>query len=383
MSQTILKSQERSAGRFFNTTEQSVDILIPASHGTSAEPLSMEKSYASVKGSENFNQTNTWDIPNCYLKDMYLMINLSAPTSGNYIYPGLQIVDRMELLSGSNVLQSFQYGPAIHECLSRMDSKTVSSILSMSGGSSFTSGWCLVPIPCFFGGVANNFQDQSPLNTNLQNGSLTLRLTYKPVANILSASANSAGTAVTGRLYYIQMHTTSALRGDHILNKESYSYKAHDFVTLPRSTAIPTGVSTNLDISGLTGSLSDISVFHKLVTDIDDVNNDLLNQGDVDELKLLIDNAEYWISEQNESLNFDKILLNDFKGTTQTIGDPSVIPLASGHNPQHYSGSLEAQDVQSLRLVLKHSAGADVYVDVLSRVNVFYILQAGKFLRVA
>lgn len=382
MSDTVLQTQIRNAGRYLKS-ENSHDVLAPALHATVKQPLSVDKRYVTPLGSDAFGSFVEYELPYGYISDCYIVATLGALTSGNYTtYPGLSLIDEVELRSGSNVLQQFRYSPVAHECLSRMPDEMVNELKVVSGGTSFASGDCVIPLPLFWSRFANPGEDyQVPLNTHLASTKLRLRIKYRSAADVSDAGATTGSPTISTRLYCITHDTVPSLRAQHLDSKDAYVYKANDFQTLPQSSAVATATSTTLDASSLNGSLASLAIFHKLVSDIDTAHDYFLDQGDMDEIKLRIDGRDYWLSEFNESIRFDKLLLSGHPGQTATYGDPVTIPFQTSHDPNDWSGSLEMDSINKLEIVLKHSGGANCYVDTVARVHAFFTVDHGSFMR--
>jgi len=379
MSDIVLKSQERGSQRFLDT-EIKADHLSPIAHASVSGPVSLEKHYTTPIGSESFGSQVEYELPYGYLKDLYVMVNLGALTSGDYCnFPGLSLIDQVELRSGSNVLQSFRYEPTMHYCLSRMPDEYVNEVKTVSGGTSFASGWALCPLPLFFTKLGNGGVDAPPLNTHLSSSKLRLRLTFRSAVDISESTAVVGSPSISTRLYYLSANPTSELRANHIMNKDQYIYKGVDFQTLSSST-VANATSSTIDASSFFGNIHDISVNHYLVSR-DTSHEYFMDQGNIDELKVRIDGRDYWLSEQKESIRFDKLLLSDFPGRSTTIGDPCIVPFSTSNDPHHYSGGLEMDSVNKLEIVVKHSAGANCYVDVTSRQNCFWSLSGSSFVR--
>jgi len=379
MSDIILQSQERNSHRFLDS-EQRVDHLSPVSHASVASPVSLEKGYCTSIGSESFGSQVEYELPFGYLKEAYLMVNLGGLTSGSYCkYPGLSLIDQVELRSGSNVLQSFRYEPTMHYCLSRMNDEYVNEVLSVVGGTSFQNGWCLCPLPLFFTKLGNS-QDAPPLNTHLSSSKLRLRLTFRQAADVVSADSTAGSPTISTRLYFLNCNPTSQLRSQHIMNASSYLFKGVDFQTLSSST-VANNTSSRIDASSFFGSLADLYINHKLVSDRDTQNIYFMDQGKMDQVKVRIDGRDYWLSEQAESLRFDKLLLSEFPGRTNTLGDGITVPFSTSNDPQHWSGSLEMDSCNKLEVICKHSSADECYVDVTARTHAFWALSGGSFVR--
>jgi len=380
MSDIVLKSQERGSQRFLDT-EIKADHLSPIAHASVSGPVSLEKHYTTPIGSESFGSQVEYELPYGYLKDLYVMVNLGALTSGSYCkYPGLSLIDQVELRSGSNVLQSFRYEPTMHYCLSRMSDEYVEEVKSVAGSTAFSNGWTLCPLPLFFTKLGNGGIDPPPLNSHLSSTKLRLRLTFRQAADIADAGATVGSPTISTRLYYLNCNPTSELRAQHIMQKETYLYKGVDFQTLSSST-VANSTSSTIDASSFFGNIHDISVNHYLVSNRDTSHEYFQDEGKMQELKVRIDGRDYWLSEQGESLRFDKLLLSEFPGRTNTFGDPCIVPFSTSNDPQHFSGGLEMDSVNKLEIVVKHSAGANCYVDVTSRQNCFWSVSGGSFIR--
>lgn len=380
MADYVRQSQERLSQRFLSAPVQS-DILMPTPHAAPVTPVSVEKHYTTAISSEAYGQVVEYELPHGYIGDVYLMANLGALTSGNWTtYPGLGLISDVEVRSGNNVLQKFSYEPVMHYNLSKMDSKTVSEIQTLSGGTSHASGWCLAPLPLFWSRMGNGNINMPPLNAHLTSTKLRLRLTFRTASDLADAGATVGTPTLSTRLYYLNYIPSEPLRADHIQNKDVYIYKGCDYQTIP-PVSVATATETTIDASQFYGSIADIFVFHKLVSDRDTAHDFYKDQGDMDEIKVRIDGRQYWVSEQGESIRFDKLLVSNYPGATATFGDPVIVPFALGDANHVWEGGLESDAVNKLEVVLKHSGGANCYVDVSARVHAFWVVRNGSFER--
>lgn len=380
---TILHTQQRSAGRFFNNNEAQVDILAPPAQLTPVAPLAPEKLYITSVNTDGFGQWTEYELPFGYLGDVYISAALGALSSGNYTtYPGLVLIDEVELRSGSNILQSFRYRPVVRALMSKMDNKAVSLLQTVSGGASFASGNVVCPIPLFWTRFGTAFNDNpTPLNTHLASTKLKLRVKFQSAANVSDAGATTGSPTISTKLYYYNFHTESGLRASHIDGKEDYVYPGSDWQTLPQSASTAAGSAATLDASSFYGSLAEIYVSNTLVSNVDTAKDYLLDEGDIDTIKLQIDGRDYWVSEQEESIEYDNLVLAENRGATGTFGDPVVIPFGIAYDHHHYSGSLHMDSVNKMSVIVNHSSGAACYFDISARVHAHWMLSGGNFVR--
>jgi hypothetical protein len=381
MSDIILQSQERHSAKFLSTPNQT-DLMAPDTHMSHVSGLSKEVLYTTAIGSEGYGQFLEFELPYGYLGTVYLESNIGTLSSGNWTtYPGLSLIDEIELRSGSNVLQSFRYGPVIRYLMSHQDSKTVDMLKNVSGGTSHASGKVISPIPCFWTKFANPLSSHMPpLNTHLCSSKLRLRIKVRSASDIADAGATVGSPSISTRLYYENFHPSSELRGVHIDEKDSYLYPGSDFQTRPQSSAIATATSTTLDCSSFFGSLAELVVSHTLVSNVDTAHDLLVDEGDITDVKVQIDGRDYFHIESNPAIEFEQ-WSQGLTGITATFGDPVIVPFSAYKDTQNYAGSLEMDSVNKLNLIVTHTAGANCYVDVSAVTSTFWSVVSGNFKR--
>lgn len=387
MADHVLESQNIEGGdaeQFIVLSSRAADVLHPSGYGSIGYPMAREKGYIRPRDTVAFGEEMNLDIPNGYIEDVYLEVTLGALSSGNWCqYPGLSLIDELELSSSGSVLQEFRYAPVAHECLSRFPSKKVLEYLTLTGGTSFASGKVIVPLPLFWTKFGNpGSEHPTPLNTNNIDEKLRLNIKLRALSDLIASGATAGSPTISVRLYYYKSKINKEIENVH--KEQAYTYKAHDFQTLPvdKSGSIATNTETTFNISAFKGSIDSLYFFNKLVSDIDTNNSYFLDQGDIDELELKMDGKSYWESDSKESLRYDKMNAAGIEGQTTTIGDPVCISFAYSHDPHHYTGALNTKKTTVLEAVLKHQAGANSYIEAMARMNVHYMIHNKAFVRI-
>lgn len=389
MSDFIIQSQIRNEQDKFNVPEQNkVDVLSVFQHGSIVAPMAVNKQYITCTGSENFGQWVEFDIPYCYLAECYLEVTLSALSSGNWTtYPGISLIQEIELLSGSSRLEAFEYQPVFQAMFSRLTSQSQTEILNVSGGTSFASGVCIVPLPLFFSAIAQGTigknESPTPLNTNLVSSKLKLRLRYRAASDIADAGATVGSPTISSKLYLLTYETDTNLQAFHMANRDSWKYVTQTYQTLPQGAAVATNTSTSIDLSSFRGSLSELVFCDYLVSNVDTAHDLFLCQNDIDQLEIQIDGKRYYTSISNGSLRFDKMLFSEMRGNSTTLGDPVTVPFSIKYENSSYTGGLSMDSVNKLVAVLRHQAGANAYIRVAALQNITIGIDGNKFVALA
>jgi hypothetical protein len=325
---------------------------------------------------------------------MYVSFTLGALTTNGYcLYPGLAIIQRVELISGTETIQQFDYAPTTHMCLSRLSTAQITQVLESAGGTSFapasgTTGTVIAPLPLFFTRFGNpgkirNAEYVEPLNNRLVNGKLRLRLTLRSSAALLN-STGAGSPSIAARLYYLTYTVPSAIQEIHMSNRESYVYRAYDFVTMSPGTSVAAGTNTTFDLKSLVGSLADLFITVTTAASIT-ANTYYLTVDEIDFLEIFVDGQSYWRTDQQESLAFDKWLLSEVPGKASVINSPYVVPFEITRDPAMYTGALESNGVTSLSITLNHSNGGATPANVTyafgSTVNAAIYIEGDSFKR--
>jgi len=390
MSDLIRQSQDANAVFSRNTDMEPADLMATPVIGSIAYSCAPNKQYALPVSTPAFNTIIEFELPKAYLSEMYVAFTLGAFTSGNYcLYPGLALIQRVELISGTETIQQFDYAPTTHMCLSRLSSAQITQILESAGGTSFASGTCIAPLPLFFTRFGNpgkirNAEYVEPLNNRLVNGKLRLRLTLRTAAAVAAAGATVGSPTIAARLYYLTYTVPSAIQEIHMSNRESYVYRAYDFVTLSPGTSVAAGTNTTFDLKSLVGSLADLFITTTTAASIS-ANTYYLTVDEIDFLEVFVDGQSYWRTDQQESLAFDKWLLSEVPGKASVINSPYVVPFEITRDPAMYTGALESNGITSLTITLNHSNGGATPANVTyafgSTVNAAIYIEGDSFKR--
>ena len=384
MSDIILQSQLRNAGRFH--TGQGADLLAPQPHFSPSHPISLNKRKISPVGSSAFGSESVYDVPHGYIGDCYVECTLSALSSGTYCeYPGLALIESMEVRSGSNVLQRFNYQAVVSSILGRMTDSKVDVVKNAAGGAAFNSGKCYAPLPVFWGRFTTGYdadQQMAPLNTNLTNTKLSISLKFRELSELVDSGATAGTPTITTRLVYHSYNNDGSDKMAHINDVDTFKYKACDYQTVARLDSIADSTESVVDISSFRGSIAEIIVNDRLVSN-QTSNIYFNNKGGIAPSRLEIDGSTYWESVTANETLLDGLTLSEVSGATTTFGTPLYIPLANSYDVAHYSGALQSEDVNKLNLVLTHTNGSASYISVAARMNVFYVIKDGSFTRVA
>lgn len=382
MSESVIQSQQRDAGKFLSIPTK-VDPLIPSPNWSISGPISLDRTIVQPIGQASLGQWVTFTVPYAYIKDMCLVSDLGSLTSGAYTdYVGLALVEEVQLRCGSNTLQQFNYTQVMHSQLARVSDETSGEILSLAGGVGKTSGKVLSPLPLFFSSLLPS-EDRPSWNTALASTKCELRVRFRSLADVLDAGAVGGSPTFSSSLHVLSHVCGDQLRLAHMKDKDGFAYMFRDQQNIPMTGAVATGVSTQIDLSSLYGSVSSIEIYDNRVTRWTG-NDYFICSGDVSSVKVSIDGKDYLLDQDSDGLvsRFDQLSFG-YVGAKNIIGKPTTVSFAGiDAGAANYAGSLEMDSVNKLTLTVTHNHGSDQYFNVLGKVNALIVLEAGNFKRV-
>lgn len=384
MSEHLIRTQERSARKHHESAVSLYDPFQPQSHVAPASEVAFETRYIQAIGSDAFGQTLEYHLPlNAMLGEVWLRADLGALSSGNYAdYAGANLIETVQLRSGSNVLMEFDYAPVMACIMSRMTAENRTEMKAAFGGTGMASGGVLVPLPFFWTKMQYALEfTPPPLNAAVLASKLIVRLKLRSAADVAASGATVGSPTISTRLYYQEIVCATSLRNAQIEKGDSYAYSGYDWQTIVERFTVATGSSTNIDISDLHGSLAEVFFQDALVTDWTTAHEYMNSQGDVDELKIKLDGKDYQVIEFKENLRFEQMLVADRKGVDADFSSPVSIQLGLGYDGPAYTGGLAMDSVNKLSAQIKHSAGADCYINVVARVKSYYVVSGGNLAR--
>jgi hypothetical protein len=386
MADHVIRTQERHGRQHREASVGQVDPFQPQSHVVPISEVAYETRYVTPIGTEAFGSTIEFHLPlNAMLGEVWLHTALGAMTSGNYAdYAGSNLIDRVELRSGNNMLMDFGYAPVLSVIQSRMTSEARTEFKAALGGASMASGNVISPLPMFWTKCANSYQEPSPppLNSNLASSKLVLRIKLRTAAQIAAAGATVGSPTLSCRLYFQELVCTPALRNEQIAAASSYLYSGYDWESIESRFTVATATSTVMDISDIHGSIAELFFLDTLVTDVSTAHEYLNVQNDISALKLLLDNKEYQVIEYKENLRYEQLLMAGRQGIDSDWGAPVSMQLGLGYDgPAAWTGGLERSALNKLNAQITHGAGANCYVNVVARCKAYWSLQGGAFTR--
>lgn len=389
MSNIVVDSQIRNGEKYIERGYQE-DLLSAPEVISSSYPVAQDLRYINPITTTEYGSTVEFNVPvSIFLYELWLQFTINAPTSGTYCdYPGLSIIQSVQFSSGSNILAEFDYDVVMANILSIEESpKTVSAILECSGGTGAGAGSYIAPIPLFFSQLVKpDNMYVHPLQAFLSSSSLRLRLTLRPLSQVLASGASHASPTISSRLYYIQGDCPADIRTNFINNINSYQYYSYDWQTVPQSASVSSGTSFSYNISSLYGAVASLSLFDRSVTDIDTNHKYYNTLGSISSLQCLIEGVQYYNNDGSaNSIKYQKVIASDHPGITQSIGDPAVVPFSVANNMdgRHAGGFLSMDNINTLSLVATQSSGSNVYYKLCAKVLACYKVSSGNFVRIS
>lgn len=355
------------------------DVLFPTTGQSISAPLASEFKYIGSINQAQLGDIVTFDIPKMnYLSELVVEFNLGTNTSGNWCeYPALSIISEVILNSQSgNELHQYRYNPVMQAILARLPDASERTILQASGGTAFTSGRCVAPIPYFGSMLAHREQAVPPMPNHIVQGKLRLELRLRNGADCLASGSSGAGT-INMRLWYLHYNVDSTLRNQHFNNRGAYKLKSIDWQTNENNAITASSpASSNFDLSGLHGSLHTLAIMAKSTTD-KTTNNLYYELGSVVDLKVRADgDTLYDVDSRNAQLLFS--YLHDKTYPSSTFTDGEVVTVSFGYNDpmgksSNYGGSIHMNDVNDFRVEEVDAVETGV-IDFVGEFDVHYVI---------
>ncbi len=364
-----------------------VDPMVPNEIGSTAYSVAPSKNYTLALSAVSFGTIVEFQLPRGLIGDCYLATDLGALTSGNYCkYPGLALVQRIEVISGSNTLQQFDYAPVAHRSLSKISPSQLVQVLANSGGTSFASGTCITPLPLFWNKFGNpseflNNNFVVPLNTALTNAPLKVRLTLRSAANVSASGSTTGSPTISMRMYYNSYTVPSQVQKQFMDNRAGYVYRSYDVQTFVPASTIADATNTSYDLKSFIGSVAGVGVLLNTASNVSTAKDYFAMSEEIDFLEFFIDNNSYWRTEQQLSLAFDRMLIGEIPGTSSTVGSPYFIPFECTQEESVYSGALEMDAISSLSVTINQSIGAAGNLSFYALSNAAFSISGDAFIR--
>lgn len=380
MTTNILNSQKDSTG-FLNARVQH-NPFTPAPPASIGKEAAMKHYYrqASKSAPFGFGETVEVDLPlNSHIADISVQLVLPALTSGNYCsYPALAAIARYELVSGSQtIIPSVSYPEVMKYLIAKRNTKEASAILAAAGGTGFTSGTVVAPIPLFFSKLlAKDGQRMPYFPTHKLENALTLKITMRSAADIAAAGATVGSPALTGKF---KIWCAETAGNDSLDNWDTYQSLEFEAKT---GTVAATGTTeTEVTLDGFIGNINCLSVSNVLASDLSTAHSYFLNQ-QLDTIRLKVEDNDYFYEAGvQRSADYDSFVLGHNNGNDATLANPYIIPIGIMDDPRVFSGALNMEKHPQLRLFVTHSEGANCQVQVLAVKNVYYKIVNGNLVK--
>lgn len=383
MTDVVLRAQFDYDKKFTEFAKNgTVDHFMP-NKPMSAIPGFWRKRKVAPVGSAAAGSINTYQIPaSGLLGDVFIEIILGATSGGNYAaYVGIQLMQQIRILHGSNELHNYEYSAVANLQHARMKDEVVNRILTAAGGSASGSARTVyAPIyglACSWVHPDNEFPAPFPLN--LSKESLTIEVTLRSIANVL-ASGGSGGSLTNAKLVYYEYIVPDAERLRISKDLNNIKFYLPDWQTLSKST-VATATLTTIDLSGIQGSIRSLGLPLVSVANQDTNHNYILNSP-IDSMELKIDGTSIYVTEYvNESIIEETIAIKRRTGSNSTNGKCQEISFCRIHDFEQYSGSLNSQAFNKLELDVTHSVGANSYFKPVAELQVLMQFKDGLFIR--
>lgn len=361
MSDQILKAQENNYSSVEETKtsdqQQQVNIVDHPDSYRLQYPASYDLRYVNPRSTVSHGGYVEIDLPQgTILNECWMEWTLGElSSSGAYSeYPGMSIIETIELRSGPNQDESYDYD-LVMNAISEHDPDLHALWQSVSGGTSFSSGTVISPISLFFS-ASNPFRSmyvEPGLDTRPAKSSLLLRLKLRDVSGYSSAGTST----ITGKCFIETIESTCP--------PSNKPYISTTYQTIKTSDDVATNTQTSIDITPLSGKITQLYVLDRLSADLD-TNFDLWGscQEDVDVCYLRLNGKDHLNAiDTVESQRYYDFLKNDLR-RNKSLATISFSMMPSARNSDF--GHLDTTVYNDIRLIARHQAGADARLDVVA-----------------
>ena len=371
-----------------------VEFLRPVGFTSMTSPAVPDKQAIQPQSTAAPNSTVDYLIPQtCLVDEVSLSVTLPATTAGTFApYVGFNVIDRVQLLSGAQVLQEFDLRPVLRRVLASQSSPSVvANMLAAMGPSTglATSQTYCIPLPFMWSnllkGMSQSSEPTLPLAVCMSKSPLRVRITFGPTTQWLAAGGTVASaTASFASVLNVYSYAVPASTYSELdATSAGYRYKSIDFDTISAAAdALASATDVTIDISQFAGSLAGLDF--QCVTEANMTANNLLVQSmTISNLQLSVDSKKYWefgISGDFRTSIFERWLAGEVEQASIGAGY-SVSFCLDTDNQQQYSGALRTDDINKLTATLRHNNGAASQIDICAIINAVYILENGVFKR--
>lgn len=380
----LFDSFNHAVPRYGETAIEGIDVLGTKKHATLQSPAYPIKREKTSENTVAFGQEITFKLPNSgYLHHIAIKWQLAQTSSENYSdYPGLSIIDEVEFRSDNETIHQYKYPPVAVYYLNQFDNEeAIDKILLAAGGTNVgTAGnfYCMSPIPTFFDPILD--KEASPLNLAKFKKVPEIKLTMRTLAN--SVKPTSTGGSILSAVIVLYLSETSPSQKLIHLNKLNDFHKGVDFYTNEKN-SVATATSTNIDITSCKGLTKKFMVYTRTVSDVD-TNKQYYSLNEIDEIKTVLDGHEEWVGKTKEELEFDVLMYTHGRGFNSTIGYPYYVPFGYAFSKGYHglnTAGLHSSKIGKSEIQVKHSIGANEYIDVLGVRSAIFKYDNGQLIR--
>lgn len=388
MTDIVLKSQLKSDDIFYLPSFKDgmvMDDFLP-SVPKASQPGFWRKVKLTPTGSPAAGASNIFFVPphGTLLSDMYLISSWGAPGGGTYSsFIGAQCIERVVIDFNGETLHDYAYRPVFQHMVTSWNIERVERFLAAAGGATPSAITAAAPIFSFWGSYKHEKNDFiHPLPFSTSNTSMRVEITIDAVADLLAAGGSGGSLSALNLVYYEFIASTSELaRIEKVVRNENWRVLGIDYQTL-NATTVATATATDIDLTGLQGSIKEICYPVVLASDITTAHNYLIT-GLSTVLSLLIDGVEiYDVDSSNEGI-IDQQIFNAAKvGNAANINTARCINFSRRKDSHNYDGALNSESFKRLTLNLTHALGANAQVFISAAMYRWYVYRGGRFIRV-
>lgn len=388
MTDIVLKSQLKSDDIFYLPSFKDgmvMDDFLPNIPHAS-QPGFWRKVRISPTGTATAGGENTFFVPphGTLLSDMYAILQFAAPSAGTYSsYIANQAIERVVIDFNGETLHDYNYRPVFQHHVSLWPVERTAQILSAGGGVTPSAVTACTPIFTFWGSWKHDKNDfVHPLPFSVSNTSMRVAITLDAVADLLAAGASGGSLSALTLVYYEFIASTSELaRIEKVVRNEEWRVLGIDYQTLSPTT-VATATATDIDLTGLQGSIKEICYPVVLATDISTAHNYLITNIST-AISLLLDGIEiYDVDSSNEGIMDSQIFNQGKVGNATAINTARCINFSRRKDSHNYDGGLNSESFKRFTLNITHTLGANASVFISAAMYRWYVYRGGRFVRV-
>lgn len=388
MTDLILKSQLKGDDIFYlpSFKEGKIEDDFMPVLPLASQPGAWRKVKLTPTGAATANAANTFFVPphGTLLSDMYVISQWGAPGGGTYSsFIGAQAITKVVADFNGEELVNYNYRPVFQHLVTSWPIEYTAKMLAAAGGATPGAVTAAAPIIVPWGSYKHEKNDFNlPLPFSASNTSLRVEITLDSVANMLAAGGSGGSLSALTLVYYEFICSSEELqRIESAVKSEDWKMLAIDYQTL-NPTTVATATATDIDLTGLSGSIKEICFPNVLASDIATAHNYFIT-GLSTVVNLQVDGIQvYEYSSSNEGI-MDQLLFNGAKvGDAATIGTARCINFSRRKDSHNYDGGLNSESYKRLTLSLTHALGANTSVFISAAMYRWYVYRGGRFVRI-